>query len=146
SRKSPGRSRGTECGGYHIFINEFAPRPHNSGHITRNACNISQFDALARILVGVPLTQPVMRGEGGFCMGNLLGDVWLTQGNEDLDLSSLKDHPDVLEVVIYGKPEARAKRKMGHFVTFGKDAGAAATGAKSFRESLTRRSPASRPV
>ena len=48
--------------GWHILINEFAPRPHNSGHITLQACDLSQFDILARVLAGVPLIQPVMVG------------------------------------------------------------------------------------
>jgi 5-(carboxyamino)imidazole ribonucleotide synthase len=124
--------------GWHILINEFAPRPHNSGHITMQACDLSQFDVLARILADVPLKQPTMVNEGSFCMANLLGDVWLEQHStrsssgkvekltsttEPLSLQCLEDFPQVIDVVLYGKKEARAKRKMGHFVLSGKNDG-----------------------
>lgn len=132
-------SIGIECDGWYIYINEFAPRPHNSGHVTMNACCMSQFDALARILLGHPLTQPWIVAPGTFCMMNLLGDVWLAQngGNSDeLDLSVLRHHHQVIDVVLYGKREPRAKRKMGHFVTYGPSAENAIDAAMAFRKSL----------
>ncbi|WP_186648879.1 5-(carboxyamino)imidazole ribonucleotide synthase [Fluviispira vulneris] len=102
---------------YYIYINEFAPRPHNSGHITLNACNFSQFDALARILLNIPLQTPILN-EGFYCMGNLLGDIWLEQNNKyALNLNAWKENPAVIDVVLYGKKEAKKNRKMGHFVT-----------------------------
>jgi 5-(carboxyamino)imidazole ribonucleotide synthase len=117
--------------GWHILINEFAPRPHNSGHITMQACDLSQFDVLARILANVPLRQPLMVSDNTFCMANLLGDVWLAQhatksesghiemlacSTKPLSLQCLKKFPQIIGIVLYGKKEARAKRKMGHFV------------------------------
>ncbi len=102
---------------YYIYINEFAPRPHNSGHITLNACNFSQFDALARILLDIPLQTPILN-EGFYCMGNLLGDIWLEQNNKyALNLNAWKKNPAVIDVVLYGKKEAKKNRKMGHFIT-----------------------------
>jgi 5-(carboxyamino)imidazole ribonucleotide synthase len=133
-------SPGIECDGWYIYINEFAPRPHNSGHVTTSACCMSQYDALARILLDVPLQEPLIISAGTFCMMNLLGDVWLAQGKSqfdaDLDLSELRNHPQVLDVVIYGKREPRAKRKMGHFITYGKTSENAIEAAHAFRNSL----------
>jgi 5-(carboxyamino)imidazole ribonucleotide synthase len=120
----------------HIYINEFAPRPHNSGHVSMKACTLSQYDALARILLDVPLSQPNIVAPGYFCMANLLGDVWLAQGNNELDISMLARHPDVIDVVLYGKSEPRAKRKMGHFITYASSAQAAIASAKAFRSAL----------
>jgi len=132
------RSVGREVGGLSVYVNELAPRPHNSGHVTRNACTMSQYDALARVLSGVPLTPPRINGSGAWCMGNLLGDVWIAQARERLDLSCWKDHPDVVDVVLYGKREARARRKMGHFVTHAETAERAIDAARAFREALSR--------
>jgi 5-(carboxyamino)imidazole ribonucleotide synthase len=132
------RSTAVEAGSLFVYVNELAPRPHNSGHVTRNACSFSQYDALARVLAGVPLVPPRMNGEGAWCMGNLLGDVWLAQGRERLDLSAWKDHPNVVDVVLYGKREARARRKMGHYVTHAETPEAAIEAARAFREALSR--------
>ena len=100
-----------------LYVNELAPRTHNSGHVTRQACTVSQFDALARILAGIPVVQPEVH-RGAWCMGQLLGEVWLAQGRTGgaLDLTAWKDFPDVVDVYVYGKREARPTRKMGHFV------------------------------
>lgn len=120
-----------------LYINELAPRPHNSGHVTRNACTLSQFDALARVLTGVPLTSPQFVGDGAYCMGNLLGDVWQAQGDSiDLDLSAWEEHPDVTEVYLYGKDQVQPRRKMGHFVTRGDSPDAALAAAQRFKREL----------
>ena len=72
-------------------------------------------------------------------MGQLLGDIWLAQGKKGgaLDLSCLRDFPDVVEVYTYGKRDARTKRKMGHFVVRGDQADAALHRAQAFRQALT---------
>ncbi len=121
-----------------IYVNELAPRPHNSGHVTRKACTMSQFELLARILLDVPFaaTPPALLGGDSYCMGNLLGDVWLLQQSADLDLRCLERYPDVLEVVLYGKTEARARRKMGHFTCRAPTADAALARARAFRAEL----------
>jgi|CXWL01.1.fsa_nt_gi 5-(carboxyamino)imidazole ribonucleotide synthase len=120
-----------------LFINELAPRTHNSGHVTRQACSFSQFDALARILTQVPLQAPTLHS-GAWAMGNLLGEVWLAQGSGGgaLDLSAWRDFPDVVDVYLYGKREARPKRKMGHFVVHGSSASGVLERAKAFRAAL----------
>jgi 5-(carboxyamino)imidazole ribonucleotide synthase len=120
-----------------LYVNELAPRVHNSGHVTRQACTVSQFDALARILCGVPLNQPRLHS-GGWCMGQLLGDVWLAQGRDGgaLDLSAWRDFPDVVDVYVYGKRHARTNRKMGHFIVRADSADAAVARAGEFREAL----------
>jgi 5-(carboxyamino)imidazole ribonucleotide synthase len=119
-----------------LFVNELAPRPHNSGHVTLKATTFSQFDALARILLDAPIGEPRAAGPGFYCMGNLLGDVWLAQKREALDLAAWARHPEVLDVVLYGKLGARARRKMGHFVVRAADAEAALDGALAFRDDL----------
>jgi len=129
-------SRSVAVGGHHVYVNEFAPRPHNSGHVTRNACTASQYDVLARVLLDVPVASPALVGPGVFCMGNLLGDIWLAQGRRDLDLSSLRQFPEVIDVVLYGKRDAQPRRKMGHFVTQAPDADRAIRAAKAFRHNL----------
>jgi 5-(carboxyamino)imidazole ribonucleotide synthase len=136
-RRAPRRSHAEEASDLYVYVNELAPRPHNSGHVTRNACTFSQYDALARVLAGVPLTPPQMNGDGAWCMANLLGDVWIAQNNERLDLSCWKDHPAVVDIVLYGKRAARARRKMGHFVTHAKTPAEAIDAARRFREALS---------
>jgi len=92
-----------------IIANEIAPRPHNSGHYTLDACATSQFEQQVRMLCGLPagsaeLTTPVV-------MINLLGDVW---GNSQPHWDQLLIQPDI-KLHLYGKKEARAGRKMGHY-------------------------------
>src|SRR5690625_1030253 len=97
--------------GHDIYLNEMAPRPHNSGHYTIEACNISQFAQHIRAICGLPLT-PVKLLENAV-MINILG--------EDLP-GVLKAMPNASEgfIHLYGKEEAKEKRKMGH-VTFTAD-------------------------
>ncbi|WGL59408.1 ATP-grasp domain-containing protein [Pigmentibacter sp. JX0631] len=105
-----------EIDDFQIYINEFAPRPHNSGHISRNSCTISQYDLLARILLDIPINKPELY-PGYFCMGNLLGSTWINQKKEkNLNLSCWKDHPNIISVTLYGKESATKQRKMGHFI------------------------------
>ena len=137
-----GRSSRRRPGEVRVFTNEFAPRPHNSGHVTRKACSFSQFDALARILLGVPLVPPRLVSGGAFCMANLLGEVWEAQGaTEGLDLSPWEGSPDLLEVVLYGKRGVATKRKMGHLVARGAGPDEAVAAARGFREALSRSGP-----
>jgi 5-(carboxyamino)imidazole ribonucleotide synthase len=58
-----------------LVVNEMAPRPHNSGHYTLDACDVSQFELQVRTLAGLPLTQP--RQHSAAVMLNLLGDLWV---------------------------------------------------------------------
>jgi 5-(carboxyamino)imidazole ribonucleotide synthase len=92
-----------------LLINEIAPRPHNSGHFTIDACATSQFEQQVRTLCGLTLGDPLLRSPA--VMVNLLGDVW--QGGEP-DWNVILSHPNV-KLHLYGKREARPRRKMGHF-------------------------------
>jgi len=96
-----------------MVVNEMAPRPHNSGHYTLDACDQSQFDLQVRTLAGLPLTQP--RQHSAAIMLNLLGDVWFdNKGTMRLpDWSAVMALPGT-HLHLYGKTEARKARKMGH--------------------------------
>jgi 5-(carboxyamino)imidazole ribonucleotide synthase len=92
-----------------LLANEIAPRPHNSGHYTIDACVTSQFEQQARVLTGMPLGDT--RLHSPVVMVNLLGDLWRS-GEPRWELALR--HPR-LKLHLYGKREARAGRKMGHF-------------------------------
>jgi 5-(carboxyamino)imidazole ribonucleotide synthase len=98
-----------------LLINEIAPRPHNSGHYTIDACATNQFEQQVRALCGLPLGDARMHTPAA--MVNLLGDVWHAgepRWNELLCQPRLKLH-------LYGKHHARPGRKMGHFTTLDPD-------------------------
>jgi len=92
-----------------LYANEMAPRPHNSGHCTIDACDASQFDWQVRAMAGLPLPAP--RVHSNAVMLNLLGDLWrdgAAPGWEGvLALPGAHLH-------LYGKRQARPGRKMGH--------------------------------
>ena len=99
-----------------LVVNEMAPRPHNSGHYTLNACDASQFELQVRALAGLPLITP--RLHSPTVMLNLLGDLWF----DPQDPASAAREPDWAGVLalpgthlhLYGKASARRGRKMGH--------------------------------
>lgn len=94
-----------------IVFNEMAPRPHNSGHYTLDACATDQFQQQVRALCGLPLGDPRLLSP--VVMVNLLGDIW-RQPNGQADWHQLLRHPGV-QLHLYGKAEARPGRKMGHY-------------------------------
>jgi 5-(carboxyamino)imidazole ribonucleotide synthase len=96
-----------------LLANEMAPRPHNSGHYTINACDLSQFDLQVRALVGAPLVQP--RQHSPAVMLNLLGDLWFARGDEvaEPDWNAVLALPGA-HLHLYNKVGARVGRKMGH--------------------------------
>jgi len=97
-----------------LVVNEIAPRPHNSGHYSQDACDISQFELQVRCLTGMPLVAP--RQHSPACMLNLLGDLWFTNGNDRLqqpDWAQLLALPGC-HLHLYGKEQPRRGRKMGH--------------------------------
>jgi 5-(carboxyamino)imidazole ribonucleotide synthase len=104
-----------------MVVNEMAPRPHNSGHYTLDACDQSQFDLQVRTLAGLPLTQP--RQHSPAIMLNVLGDLWFdAKGTMRLpDWSSVLALPGT-HLHLYGKTEARKSRKMGHLNVTGASA------------------------
>jgi 5-(carboxyamino)imidazole ribonucleotide synthase len=92
-----------------LLVNELAPRPHNSGHLTFDACRTSQFEQQLRAICGLPLGSPDML-QPAAAMANLLGDLW--EGGEP-NWSGALAFPDV-KLHLYGKSAARPGRKMGH--------------------------------
>lgn len=99
-----------------LFFNEMAPRTHNSGHYTIDACHTSQFEQQVRAICGLPLGNS--DAHSAVTMVNLLGDLW-----DETDpnwLAILKDNN--VKLHMYGKKEARPGRKMGHFCVVGSNA------------------------
>ncbi|MDQ3259163.1 MAG: 5-(carboxyamino)imidazole ribonucleotide synthase [Pseudomonadota bacterium] len=98
-----------------LLINEIAPRPHNSGHYTIDACPTSQFEQQVRALCGLPLG--AMTQHTPAVMVNLLGDAWK---NNVLAADKILQEPNA-KLHLYGKREARDGRKMGHYTVLGDD-------------------------
>ena len=96
-----------------LVVNEIAPRPHNSGHYTLDACDVSQFDLQVRAMVGLPLVQP--RQHSPAAMLNLLGDLWLRAGDQPVTppWDQVLALPGV-HLHLYGKLKPGRGRKMGH--------------------------------
>mgnify|MGYP003584181150 FL=1 len=96
-----------------LVVNEIAPRPHNSGHYTIDACDVSQFDLQVRAMVGLPLVQP--RQHSPAAMLNLLGDLWLRAGDQPVTppWDQVLALPGV-HLHLYGKLKPGRGRKMGH--------------------------------
>jgi len=107
-----------------LVVNEMAPRPHNSGHYSIDACDVSQFELQVRALAGLPLAQP--RQHSPAVMLNLLGDLWFMQGDQERTppWERLLSLPGV-HLHLYGKLSARMGRKMGHATITGPSAAAA---------------------
>ena len=91
-----------------VLVNEIAPRPHNSGHLTIFACETSQFEQQVRAICGLPLGST--RQLAPASMANLLGDCWK---NGEPDWAAALTVPGV-SLLLYGKGEPRPGRKMGH--------------------------------
>ena len=119
-----------------LVVNEMAPRPHNSGHYSMDACDVSQFALQVRTLAGLPLTQP--RQHSPSIMLNLLGDIWpenrgqipIQDGNSygvSTATTKLDTDPNFQAVLalpgthlhLYGKAHAAKGRKMGHLTITG---------------------------
>ena len=114
-----------------VLANEMAPRPHNSGHASLDACDVSQFELQVRTLAGLPLPEPRLHSPA--VMLNLLGDLWFTPGStgaEPAQVSPAPHSPDWAAVLalpgvhlhLYGKAQPRAGRKMGHLTVTAADA------------------------
>ena len=110
-----------------LVANEMAPRPHNSGHYSLDACDVSQFELQVRCLAGLPLVAP--RLHSAAVMLNLLGDLWFDAKAE----AGRERSPRWAEVLalpgahlhLYGKANARRGRKMGHLTLTAADAASA---------------------
>jgi 5-(carboxyamino)imidazole ribonucleotide synthase len=113
-----------------LLVNEMAPRPHNSGHYTIDACVTSQFEQQVRTLCGLPLGDTKLLSP--VVMVNLLGEAWqqgAPQWGRVLNLPDAKLH-------LYGKHEARSGRKMGHYTVLDHSAEAALQKALIIRAAL----------
>ena len=111
-----------------LVVNEMAPRPHNSGHYSIDACDVSQFDLQVRAMTAAPLVAP--RQHSPCVMLNLLGDLWFHEAAQESapDWSAVLALPGV-HLHLYGKASARPGRKMGHLTVTaasGKEADAVA--------------------
>ena len=113
--------------GGRLIVNEMAPRPHNSGHLTIDAHVTGQFEQQLRAVCGLPLGSTALLRPAA--MANLLGDMW---GNGEPDWAAALAMPDV-KLHLYGKKEARPGRKMGHLTALAgtaKEAGRLALAAR----------------
>ncbi|MBM4187430.1 MAG: 5-(carboxyamino)imidazole ribonucleotide synthase [Gemmatimonadetes bacterium] len=116
-----------------VFVNEIAPRPHNSGHFTMDACSVDQFEQQVRICADLPLGKPLTLSP--VCMINLLGEVW--SGGEP-DWGSALSLPGV-RLHLYGKKAVRPGRKMGHLNCLAQSPGEAHALAEEAFRRLTER-------
>ncbi|HEX8633637.1 MAG TPA: 5-(carboxyamino)imidazole ribonucleotide synthase [Pyrinomonadaceae bacterium] len=116
-----------------LFVNELAPRPHNSGHFTIDACQTSQFEQQVRAVCGLPLGATEQLRPAA--MANLLGDLW-QEG--DPDWRAACAIPNV-KLHLYGKHEARPGRKMGHLTALAPTTDEALRLVREARDALTKR-------
>lgn len=114
-----------------LVVNEIAPRPHNSGHYTLDACSTDQFQQQVRTLCGLLPGRPDLLSP--VAMVNILGDAWPGQGEPHWDV--LMEAPNA-HLHLYGKREARPGRKMGHFSVLGPSAEAVLEQAEALRDTL----------
>jgi len=113
-----------------LLINEIAPRPHNSGHFSFDACITSQFEQQVRAVCGLPLgSTEILRPSA---MANLLGDIWLKGEPNWLAAAAIPD----LKIHLYGKSQPRPGRKMGHLLAFGSSSDDAAERVRKARALL----------
>jgi len=119
--------------GDEVMINEVAPRPHNSGHLTIEACETSQFAQHVRAVCNLPLGSTALRAPAA-AMANLLGDLWNRDGRSPDWRKVLSDPAIALH--LYGKAGARPGRKMGHLTITGNDPGDLAERLRNVRQTL----------
>ena len=115
-----------------LVINELAPRPHNSGHATLEACLTSQFEQQVRTLCGLPLGSPELVCSAA--MVNLLGELWQSDGTPP-DWECVLRVP-AAKLRLYGKDSARPGRKMGHYCVLARDCESALRAAESIKQQL----------
>jgi 5-(carboxyamino)imidazole ribonucleotide synthase len=117
-----------------LLINELAPRPHNSGHLTIEAAVTSQFEQQVRALCGLPLGSTALTTPAA--MVNLLGDLW---NDGDPDWAEVWKRDPGVKLHLYGKKTAAPGRKMGHLTVLDTDADTALHRAIAARRVLTSR-------
>jgi len=115
-----------------VLVNEMAPRPHNSGHYTLDACATSQFEQQVRMVCGLPAGSCKLHAP--VAMWNLLGDIWPEGGAPEWD--GVLGY-ELAKLHLYGKTEARPGRKMGHINCLGETLADARKLLKKVRNTLT---------
>ena len=118
--------------GSDVLVNELAPRPHNSGHFTLDACLCSQFEQQVRAICGLALGDAKLIVPG-VAMANLLGDLW-ADGEPKWERALWQQ---AAHLHLYGKREPRPGRKMGHLTTLSATVVGATTLARRLRSQLT---------
>jgi 5-(carboxyamino)imidazole ribonucleotide synthase len=113
-----------------LLVNEIAPRPHNSGHYTLDACVVSQFENHVRAICGLPIVPPLLWSPAALI--NILGDG---RGHRLIGVEHVLEDPRV-RLHLYGKKEARPRRKMGHLTVLAEDVEEALDLARRAREKL----------
>ena len=113
-----------------LLVNEIAPRPHNSGHVSIEACETDQFEQQLRAVCGLPLGSTRLRSPAA--MANLLGDLW---DDGTPAFARVLAQPG-LHLHLYGKRQARPGRKMGHLSLLAGDADRADAGVRAARDAL----------
>jgi 5-(carboxyamino)imidazole ribonucleotide synthase len=120
-----------------LVVNEIAPRPHNSGHYSIDACVTSQFEQQARVLAGLPLGDT--RQHEPAVMVNLLGDIWFADAHagavREPDWTRVLRHPSA-KLHLYGKAQPRRGRKMGHVTCLAPTLAAALATARAIKRDL----------
>ena len=122
-----------------LLVNEIAPRPHNSGHLTIEAHETSQFEAQVRAVCGLPLGS-TERLCGGAAMANILGDLW-RDGTPSWEGALAEP---AVRLHLYGKTDARPGRKMGHLTSTAATPEAAESAVLRARARLSPRNPSAR--
>lgn len=117
-----------------VLVNEIAPRPHNSGHLTIDTALHSQFEEHVRCVMGWPVL-PYESLHAASAMANLLGDLW-DEGEPKWE--SLADYPQV-RLHLYGKASARPGRKMGHLTSWAETTAEAESMVREARAALVQR-------
>jgi 5-(carboxyamino)imidazole ribonucleotide synthase len=125
-----------EVRGGDLIVNELAPRPHNSGHWSIDGAETSQFEQHVRAVCGLPLGPTAALGPA--VMVNILGDAWKWKAGKvegQPNWAAILAEPSA-SLHLYGKPEPRPGRKMGHFTVRGDDVESVLALARSLKERL----------
>jgi len=101
----------------HLYVNEIAPRPHNSGHFSIDACVYNQFDQQVLAMIGNKPKNEVIKFPISLML-NLLGDLWFRNGKQIEPKFEMIAGPGI-SIHLYGKAEPRIGRKMGHITILG---------------------------
>lgn len=120
--------------GNQLLVNEIAPRPHNSGHYTLDACVTNQFEQQVRVITGQALGSPRLHSQA--VMVNILGDSWLYSGQQVEPAWDKAYTHENLKMHLYAKQEPRKGRKMGHFTVIGEELQLVLNAAKIARSEL----------